>query len=636
MPFAGRVDWRGHALEMSQAERFVASLGSRNELQVDFPDGALFAHRLTLNLSQKTNKAQSPEDNSRLMFSGYLSNRDDLAASLQLGFNAEKLPDCVYVKLALDRWGSDAPEHLEGSFALAYWQPDTRQLLLSCDHIGFRPLYYHVGDGWIAFATTPMPILTLPDISALPDERRLANCLTALTDEPGRSFFSGIRRVPAASTLLFAGDVPIIKRYWQPDFHRRLYYRCDEDYVEAARELLDRAVRVHSRDAGKVSVEISGGLDSSAVAATAARLFAPSPTNTLTALPAEGIALPTWGANALYLNERPYIEAIARMHPNLHPTFLASSPSQIHAWEQDWTVNFRLSGMPIPNPLNLAWFFPIYRHICDTGVSTLLSGLAGNLSLSWDGRSGLISMARAGQWLWVLRELQALSKSSGLSFARLLCGTVLRSKLPPAVGQAVDRLRRKAPALWALAPINPEFAEYLNIPERTAERMRMQNDGSASLRRWHFELMQDRADHGAQWQHMIGCDYRHPLADRRLLEYCFAVPENQYLRNGVTRFLARRVLADRLPPEVINNTQRGIQCPDAFQRMHYRRDAIVSGVEELERSSVACRILDIPRMKALATHWPTDPVAAGLEYQNVLYRGLQYGQFLRWIENGAA
>jgi len=164
----------------------------------------------------------------------------------------------------------------------------------------------------------------------------------------------------------------------------------------------------------------------------------------------------------------------------------------------------------------------------------------------------------------------------------------------------------------------------------------MQNDGSASLRRWHFELMQDRADHGAQWQHMIGCDYRHPLADRRLLEYCFAVPENQYLRNGVTRFLARRVLADRLPPEVINNTQRGIQCPDAFQRMHYRRDAIVSGVEELERSSVACRILDIPRMKALATHWPTDPVAAGLEYQNVLYRGLQYGQFLRWIENGAA
>jgi len=122
---------------------------------------------------------------------------------------------------------------------------------------------------------------------------------------------------------------------------------------------------------------------------------------------------------------------------------------------------------------------------------------------------------------------------------------------------------------------------------------------------------------------------------RRLIEFCFAVPEDQYLRGGVTRFLARRVLADRLPAEVVNNTRLGIQCADGFQRMDRRRAAILAGVEELELSPLACRIIDVPRLKALAVHWPADAASASPEYHMVLYRGLHFDQFLRWVESGA-
>lgn len=638
MAFAGRVDWRHGPLEAGQAERFAATLGFRDELQVDSLKGAFLIRRKKLNATDcgEMNAQLLPGNGNRprLMFSGYLSNREYLVGTLQPGFDTRELPDSGYVRLALERWGTDAPAYLEGSFALAYWMPDKRQLLLSIDHIGYHPLYYHLGDGWLAFATTPMPILALPGVPILPDERRLANCLARVTDEPGRSFFAGIRRVPAASTALFSGSEPVIKRYWQPDFHRQLHYQRDDDYVEEARELLDRAVCAHLRNAGKVAFEISGGLDSSAIAATAARLLAPSPVNTLTALPAEGIVLPEWDKGH-YLSEQPFVEAIARMHTNLHPTFLASSPTCLRAWEQDWTAIFRLTGAPITNPLNLAWFSPIYEYARAGGVSTIVTGLLGNQTLSRNGMSVLTSRARAGQWSWVLREARALSKSSGLSFARLFCGAALRVKLP-VVWQTIDRLRRHAHLLWEIAPVNPEFAEAHNIPERMSQRRQEEMDGTEVYRRAQFEWTQDRADNIVPWRHIIGCDYRHPLTDRRLIEFCFAVPENQYLRNGVTRFLARRVLADRLPPEVINNTRRGIQSPDAVQRIGYQRNAIINGVEELEISSLACRILDVPRMKTMATCLlAADSAADSYEYRYMLYMGLHYGQFLRWVENGA-
>lgn len=631
MSFAGRIDWQKGSSASGQTERFIASLGPLGQLQVDSCEGLLFVQQ------KKPDSFNTPNGSRfRLMFTGYLSNREDLAVSLQLVADAKSLSDRHYVRLALARWGCDAPEHLEGSFALACWMPDSRQLLLSVDHMGFGLLYYHLGDGWVAFATTPMSILKLPGVPAAPDEQRLANCLAILTDEPGHSFFAGIHRVPAACTVLLSAGKPVIRRYWQPDFDARLYYRQDSDYIEAARELLDRAVRRHSCDAGPMMFELSGGMDSSAVAATAARLLAPARINTLTALPAEGINIPPQWADIWYLSEQPHVAAIAGMHRNLHTTLLASPPSYRPAWDMDWTVSFRATGMPIANPLNLAWFSPLHEHARATGTSTILTGFLGNQSLSWDGRTGLTSMANAGQWSWVWKEASALSKNSGQSFARLLCGTLLRSGLPASLIRAIERLRRLNPALLALSPLNPEFAEEQNIIERIVQRDHENGKGSAFRRSMMLASTQDKADYIEAWRHISGCTYRHPLADRRLLEFCYAVPEDQYLRNGTTRYLARRVLADRLPAEVINSTKYGIQGADAFWRMNYQRDAIVAGIEELERSSLACRILNVPRLKAMATRWPTNPATVGSEYQDVLYRGLHHGQFLRWIENGAA
>ena len=134
---------------------------------------------------------------------------------------------------------------------------------------------------------------------------------------------------------------------------------------------------------------------------------------------------------------------------------------------------------------------------------------------------------------------------------------------------------------------------------------------------------------------LFGVEMRDPMADLDLLEFCFATPDDQYLRAGRTRWLARRVLADRLPPQVIDETRRGFQCPEFLHRMTLQREAIVEGVATLERSPLASRVLDIARMKRLAADWPRDAASTGFgDYGGMLNRGLHFGRFLRWIEGG--
>jgi asparagine synthase (glutamine-hydrolysing) len=143
------------------------------------------------------------------------------------------------------------------------------------------------------------------------------------------------------------------------------------------------------------------------------------------------------------------------------------------------------------------------------------------------------------------------------------------------------------------------------------------------------------ADGRSALRALTGLDLRDPLADSRLLEFCAAIPGDQFLRNGQTRWLARRVLADRLPPMIIENRRRGAQCPEWFDRLDARRDRIARDIAGLENSPTASRVLDIARLKALTTDWPSDPAQAmrqGDAYRFVLARGAHVGEFIRWVE----
>src|SRR5262249_21095089 len=134
----------------------------------------------------------------------------------------------------------------------------------------------------------------------------------------------------------------------------------------------------------------------------------------------------------------------------------------------------------------------------------------------------------------------------------------------------------------------------------------------------------------AGWQ----VDFRDPTADLRLLEFCLAVPTEQFLRDGTPRALARRALADRLPKQVLEEPRRGLQWADWHEDFTAARDGIVDELDRLAACPAADAVLDLPRLRRLTENWPSsgwerDDVR--LSYQAVLGQAISAGHFLRRV-----
>jgi asparagine synthase (glutamine-hydrolysing) len=129
-----------------------------------------------------------------------------------------------------------------------------------------------------------------------------------------------------------------------------------------------------------------------------------------------------------------------------------------------------------------------------------------------------------------------------------------------------------------------------------------------------------------------GIDPRDPTADIRLIEFCLAVPEEQYFVDGEARALGRRAFAGRLPPEVIHLKGRGYQAVDWHEGLTAARGALGEEIARLGECGPAAAAIDLPRLRRLVENWPQ----AGWEkeevtalYRLALLRAVSTGHFLR-------
>jgi asparagine synthase (glutamine-hydrolysing) len=131
----------------------------------------------------------------------------------------------------------------------------------------------------------------------------------------------------------------------------------------------------------------------------------------------------------------------------------------------------------------------------------------------------------------------------------------------------------------------------------------------------------------------FGVETRDPTGDLRVVEYCFAIPGFQYLRNGVTRWLIRRAMEGRLPDRVRERNTIGAQSAAWTEWLPPMRKELEAELTLLERSETANRCLDLGRLRSLFDRWP-EPMGSGheKEYYHLLLRGLMMGRFIRWFE----
>jgi asparagine synthase (glutamine-hydrolysing) len=564
-------------------------------------------------------------------YDGRLDNREEVASALNISLKGETVPDGRLFLAALERWGEAALPHFIGDFALVLWDKEKRKLLLACDQMGRRTLYYHQGAGFIAFASTYPALLSLPGVPKKVDELYIANFLILNTPQVNSTFYEGIHRLPSASTMIIDAKGLQLKRYWTPEPKSRLRLSSDNEYIEAAREHLDRAVACRLRSKDGIASTMSGGLDSSAVAATAARLIAPGQLLAVTTVPAEGIELPP-APSGCYNDERPYVQAIATRHPNMN---LALTSSREPHWiDTDPTPLFETGGLPARSISNIGWFSPMYERLRKSGISALLTGECGNYAWSWDGMRSLSNLFRQGRWLKLAHELKQVSRYRpyDMDWKAVLRADILAPLQPPSMIKWRKQLKNRDDESWTCySAINPEFAREIGLHDKNAHSdFNMPGFSSSDSLKFRINML-GQIEHGRDLMTALrmlhGVEQRQPLLDIRLIEFCLSIPDDQYLKDGMIRRLPRKALADRLPACVLENYKLGIQNPEIFGRMRGLHAGYIEEVEALKSSPLAARCIDLPRLELIAKNLTDD-----IQLTHMLPRAINVGRFLRWVE----
>jgi asparagine synthase (glutamine-hydrolysing) len=246
----------------------------------EFVDGqaALGHRRLSIvDLAAGHQPLSNEDDTIWIVFNGEIYNHAAVRPGLEAaGHRYRTRSDTETIVHAYEQWGDACVEHLRGMFAFAIWDAPRRRLLLARDRLGVKPLYWAQAGHRLLFASEIKSILESGLICAEADEARLPELLSTRYLSGAETLFKGIHRLLPGHTLVFEQGRVTINEYWDVPTGRgdeRLANISEQDAVREFRERLEEAVRIRLMADVPLGMFLSGGLDSSAIAALMAGMI---------------------------------------------------------------------------------------------------------------------------------------------------------------------------------------------------------------------------------------------------------------------------------------------------------------------------------------------------------------------------
>lgn len=556
-----------------------------------------------------------------------LDNRSDLADHLKLTpTECSTLADSSLLLLALERWGDGAVTRLLGDFAFAFHDAVEGKLLLARDPLGQRPLFWHRGKSFLAFASMPAGLHALEGVTRRADETNLVRYLASLPRSGPNSFYEGVERVEPGHVVVLTRSGISRRRYWQPR-RRELGLKRFEDYVDAYRSELDAAVARRLRGAGNlVAAHLSGGWDSNATTATAARLIGRTGGRVIAFTHVPRLECRAESPNNRFADEGALAAATARLHANVeHVTMPSSRRSPL----SDLDTYATLFDRPVFNLCNHVWLSEIRAAASTAGARVLLSGEIGNWTISAAPNSLLADFLREGRFLAWSQAAWGLLRT-GRARLRGVAASSFGPWVPDGLWRRVSRLS-SGPDAWSTDPIHPRLRAAV-VEEQEAARI-----GPASRPKNAFDDASDallEMDWGEHRKGILGgwgIDKRDPTADIRLIEFCLSLPLDMLMKNGVRRPLARAALADRVAPAVLDERRKGYQSADWHVGLTEDRAAISRLLDAMADDATASRLIDVEHLRTLVRNWPSGgwehPNMIG-EYRIGLLKGITAGHFI--------
>jgi asparagine synthase (glutamine-hydrolysing) len=519
-----------------------------------------------------------------------IDNRDDLLKSLELGSSEQRsIADSELILAAYRKWGQDCLSHLLGDYAFAIWDAQNQTLFCARDHFGVKPFYYYHSDQCFIFASEIKALLSLPDLPRQINELRIADFfLEPMLEDKSATVYSGIFRLPAAHAVHVSTHSDLkLYCYWSLDCTATVTMPTDEDYAATFREIFFEAVRCRLRSAFPIGSHLSGGLDSSAVTCVAHQILQqsqqPVPLHTFSNI---FDSIPS-------CDEREFFNLVLEQGSYVPHLIAADRLGPLSEW-QDF---FQYFDEPFLGPSHFL-VHGLNRATQAAGVRICLDGFDGDTVVS-HGSFYFAELARLGNWETFIAEAKAVSEHFDTSPGVLLLGYAMPyiselarqhqwltfAKRVGEISQAFTISRRKLWLQYGLKPLLPrwvlgtfrsiKYGSALDNSQERAQPNRTLNPAfikrsninklckhrelSRSLPRSVREDQYQDLSSGAfthvlelsdQCASAFSIEVRHPFMDKRLVEFCLALPPDQKLKLGWSRMIMRRAMEGILPPQI--------------------------------------------------------------------------------------
>jgi asparagine synthase (glutamine-hydrolysing) len=549
----------GGRVEIDRVARMTAMLrhrGPDGEGIWSAPDGrACLGHRRlsVIDLATGQQPMRDAETGAVIVFNGEIYNYLELRDELMAAGHAFRTDSDTEVILALyRRAGTDLFRQLRGMFAFALWDPGSATLLLARDRVGKKPLYYVVEDGVLYFGSSFGAVRSVIRSPRAVDLRQLDAFLTLGYIPAPATIHPLIRKLPAGTFVTATAEGLRPRPFWDIARDVRPFDGTRDQAVEHLDELVNTAVRIRLRSDVPVGVLLSGGVDSSLVAAVAARQ---SRTRVLTF---------SLGFPDAVADEAPYAAAVARHIDAEHHTLRTHSrmidlvPELVRHFGEPF-------GDPSAAPTSL-----IAREAREH-VTVAIGGDGGDEGFAgYDWYRTAARVARLHRMVPVPLRRPALLESPSLpAFGRLgrlsraaalvtlddaARYRALRALLDPRLAHRLytrdlEEIHRGASAEWT-AGLDALFDE---TPGSHLRRMR-----TADLKTYLPECLMPKLD-VATMAH--GLEARAPLLDHEILQFGLGLPDEWITDGQSGKGLLRAVLERYLPARLFERPKRGFDPP---------------------------------------------------------------------------
>jgi asparagine synthase (glutamine-hydrolysing) len=411
--------------------------------------------------------------------------------------------------------------------------------------------------------------------------------------------YKTIHQIPPSHSITVQDSKVTLSRYSTIQVEEKLKLNSNEEYEEAFKEVFSKAVTARLRTHGEVGSHLSGGLDSGTVVSLAAKALQKEnkQLHTFSYVPEESFI--DWTPKYYLPDERPFIKETVNHVGNINDQYLSFEGKSPLTDVDDF---LDLMEMPYKFFENMFWLNGISEEAHNQGIKILLNGARGNHSISWGSwnlsMDYYASLIKKLKWVNLNHELNqyCINNYTGKS---VMLPVVAKRAFPHLFINKVQS-EYQFPSV-----INPEFAQKTKVLNKLQE---YGINASGMLGKDLNEHRENHYKHLFVWNKSgtantkFSLRYslwdRDPTNDIRVIRFCLALPDEQFVTGGMERSFIRRATKGILPEKVrLNQHIRGVQGADTIHRMSAKWNLFIEELKQLCSDPITSKFFDIGVLK---------------------------------------